>query len=344
LPDGNYAFMSAYLKGAEAKTVASDHISRLSKTASPRSVLEIIKDTDIGRFLEEMPIETFDDLDRYLWQYFDQCLEELERLKLMPADMRKILNTYRVKYDVINIKAVLLGISTGKKASVIPAGVIYSRGLLDELSRAAKVSDVIQVLIECNLGAYGSILGEYVAEEAKSKFLTEAKLDREYYQGLFNLSKGIQDGPLLANACGIIMDMANLQLVTRAIIEGIGSEAGELVISGGYMIPETVARDLLSHKLTDIPGMLGGTQYRDIAEEVVASYSRTKSITAVEEVIDKHRFQLLKGILSPRVMTPLMIVWYLIVKEVEIKNLRLVLKAAFDNIPVEEIKGYLVFS
>jgi len=36
--------------------------------------------------------------------------------------------------------------------------------------------------------------------------------------------------------------------------------------------------------------------------------------------------------------------WYLIVKESEIRNLRLVLKATFDNIPVEEIKGYLVFS
>jgi vacuolar-type H+-ATPase subunit C/Vma6 len=64
----------------------------------------------------------------------------------------------------------------------------------------------------------------------------------------------------------------------------------------------------------------------------------------VEEAIDKHKFRLLRELLSPRVMTPLMIVWYLIVKEVEIKNLRLVLKAAFDNIPVEEIKGYLVFS
>ena len=344
MPDAKYAFISAYLKSAEAKTVTSDQISRLPKTASPQDVLEIIRGADIGRFLEEVPVKTFDDSDKYLWQYFGQRLEELEWLKLMPADMRKILNTYRVKYDVINIKAVLLGISTGKKASVIPAGAIYSRGLLDELSGAAKVSDVIQVLIECNLGVYASILKEYVAEEAKSRFLTEAKLDREYYQSLLNVPKGIRDGPLLAKAFSIIMDMMNLQLVTRAIIEGIGPEAGEFVISGGYIIPEAVARDLLSHKLTDIPGKLGGTQYRDIAEEVVASYSRTKSITAVEEVIDKHKFRLLREILSPRVMTPLMIVWYLIVKEVEIKNLRLVLKAAFDNIPVEEIKGYLVFS
>ena len=344
MPDAKYAFISAYLKSAETKTVTSDQISRLPKTASPQDVLEAIKDTDIGKYLEEVPIKTFDDSDKYLWQYFGQRLEELEWLKLMPADMRKILNAYRMKYDVINIKVVLLGISTGKKAKVIPVGVIYSRGLLDEFSRAAEVSDVIKVLIECNLGAYASILREYVAGEAEPKFLTEAKLDREYHQSLLNLPKGIRDGPLLAKAFSIIMDMTNLQLVTRAIIEGIGPEAGELVISGGYIIPETVARDLLSHKLTDIPGILGGTQYRDVAEEVVASYNRTKSITAVEEVIDKHKFRLLKEMLSPRVMTPLMIAWYLIVKEVEIKNLRLVLKATFDNIPVEEIRGYLVFS
>ena len=344
MPDAEYAFMSAYLKGAEAKTVTSDQISSLPKTPSPQGVLGIIKDTDIGGFLEEVSIKTFDDWDKYLWQYLSQCLEELEGLKLMPIDMRKILNAYQVKYDVINIKVALLGISTDKRANMVPVGVINSRGLLDELSTAANVDGVMKVLNECDLGAYAAILGEYVAEEAKSRFLTEAKLDREYYQGLLNLSRDIQDGPLLAKACGIIMDMVNLQLISRALIEGIGPEAGELVIGGGYLIPETVARDLLSRKLTDMPGILGGTQYRDIAEEVAASYSKTKSITAVEEIIDRYRFQLLKGILSPRVMTPLMIVWYLILKEVEIKNLRLVLKAAFDNIPVDEIKGYLVFS
>jgi vacuolar-type H+-ATPase subunit C/Vma6 len=53
---------------------------------------------------------------------------------------------------------------------------------------------------------------------------------------------------------------------------------------------------------------------------------------------------LLKEMLSPRVLTPLVIAWYLIVKEIEIRNLRLVLKATFDTIPVEEIKEYLVFS
>jgi vacuolar-type H+-ATPase subunit C/Vma6 len=53
---------------------------------------------------------------------------------------------------------------------------------------------------------------------------------------------------------------------------------------------------------------------------------------------------LVKGILSPRVLSPLVIAWYLFLKELEMRNLRLILKAMFDNIPLEEIRQYLVLS
>lgn len=343
MADAKYAFISAYLKGAEAKIVTAEQINRLSKMASTHDVLETIRDTDIGKYLDEMSIKTFDDSDKYLWRYFGDCLERLEWFKPVPADIREILHAYIVKYDVLNIKAALQRISTGKKVSMIPVGIIYRHGLLDKLSQAEGVDGVIEVLTECKLGAYADILGEY-KEEAKSKFLTEANLDRKYYQSLLDLPKGIQDGPLLTKAFSILIDMTNLQLVNRAIIEGMGSEVGEFVISGGYMISDKVAKDLMLHKLAEIPTALESAQYRNIADEVVASYNRTKSVTVVEEVIDKHKFRLLKEMLSPRVMTPLMIVWYLIIKEIEIRNLRLVLKATFDNIAVEEIQDYLVFS
>lgn len=343
MTSAKYAFVSAYLKGAEAKILTSEHINRMSKTPSLQDVLEAVKDTDIGGYLEEAVIKTFDDADKYLWRYFGERLERLKGLKLVPADILKVLDAYIVKYDVLNIKASLQGIPTGKKANMIPVGVIHGHGLLDELSGAENVDAIKKVLVESKLGAYASVLEEYT-EGTKSKFLGEARLDRAYYANLLNMAKSIQDGFLLAKAFSIMIDMANLQLINRAIIEGIGSEADEFVISDGYMISDTVAKDLISHKLADIPGALGGTQYQGIAEEVVASYSRTKSVTAVEEVIDKHKFRLLREMLSPRVLTPLVVAWYLIVKESEIRNLRLVLKATFDNIPVEEIKDYLVFS
>jgi len=41
-------------------------------------------------------------------------------------------------------------------------------------------------------------------------------------------------------------------------------------------------------------------------------------------------------------MSPLIIVWYLILKEIEIKNLRLVFKAAFDGRSPEEVRDSVV--
>jgi V/A-type H+-transporting ATPase subunit C len=349
LPSAKYAFMSAYLKGAESKVLTSEHIDRMSRMSSVsdvasnvREVLEIIKDTDAGRYLAEALVKTFDDSERYLWYYFSDCLERLGRLKLVPDEVRRVLKAYTVKYDVINIKAALQAIAVGKKASLVPVGVIHAQGLLDELSRAEGISGIIGILRECRLGNYADILTEYSAEDKKSRFLTEAKLGGAYYDNLLKVSQNIPDGALLAKAFSIIIDMTNLALVSRALVEEIGSRASEVVIKGGYMISDRVARELLEHKLADLPGALGITQYREIAEEIVAGYGRTKTITVVEETVDRHRFRLLREMLSPRVLTPLVLAWYLIVKELEVRNLRLVLKATFDAVPVEEIREYLV--
>jgi len=81
---------------------------------------------------------------------------------------------------------------------------------------------------------------------------------------------------------------------------------------------------------------------REIASEVSTNYDKNKNITVVDEIIDKHKFRMLKEMLSPRVLSPLVMAWYLILKEVEIRNLRLVLKTIADGVPVQEIENYLV--
>ena len=340
--DTRYPFLSAYLKGEEARLVTSNHINRLSKVSSIQDILEVIKETDIGSYLEGVLVETFDDLDEHLWTYFGECLERLEWFKPVPADILKILKTYIVKYDVLNIKAALQGISTGKQARRIPIGAIHNFGLLDELSSAEDVDGIIELLTKCTLGNYASVLEECkINGEVESRLLAEARLDEEYYRNLLNMTKDIIDGAILSKAFGIIIDVKNLQVTLRAIITGTGPEAAKYIINGGYMLSSEAIKELLPLKLSDMPGRVEYL-YQNMAEEVVSSYDRTKSIAVVEEIIEKHKFKLSKEMLSPRVLSPLMIAWYLILKEIEIRNLRLILKAMFDNIPLKEIRNCLV--
>jgi len=338
-----YAFISAYLKGEETKIVTPDHIDRMAKASNIQDALETIRETDVGGYLEELIVRTFDDLDAYLWRYFAQRVNYVESFKFLPNDVLKVSRAYIAKYDILNIKAALQGISTGKKSRMIPVGIIHNSGLLDELPAAKNLDDIIELLIKCKLGGYVPVLEGYEIDGgAKSKLLIEAKLDGEYYKGMLDITKGIRDGAVFSKALGLIIDLTNLQIASRAIIEGIGPEAAECTIPGGYMITDKAIRDLLSFKLTDMPQRLQNPQYRHVAEEVLSSYENTKSITAVEKIIDKHKFRLLKQILSPRVLSPLVMAWYLILKEVEIRNLRLILKAIADGAATEEIKEYLV--
>ena len=343
MPDPRYAFISAYLKGEESKLLTSDHVDKMVTASNIQDALAIIRETDIGSYLEELPVKAFDDLDEYLWRYFAQRIRYIESFKFLPKDILKLSRAYIVKYDVFNIKAALQGISTGKKGRMIPVGIIPNNGLLDELSHAENTDEIVKLLEKCKLGNYIPALEGYKVDGGmKSKVIAEARLDGEYYESMLNIAKDMKDGGVLVKAFGIIIDLINLQIASRAIIEGMGREAIEYTIAAGYMLPGKVVAEFLSLKLSDMARRLENTQYQDVANEVSSSYDRTKSITAVEEIIDKHKFRLLKEILAPRVLSPLVMAWYLILKEIEIRNLRLILKTIVDGMPLEGIKGYLV--
>jgi len=341
--DPRYAFISACLKGEEPKTITPEHIDRMMAASDLQDALATIRDTDIGSYLEELPVRTFDDLDECLWRYLAQRIRYVESFKFLPGDILKISRAYVTKYDVSNIKAALQRISGAERAVMIPVGIINANSLLDELSNAENVDDIIRLLIQCKLGDFVPALEQYKTEaSAKSKLLVETKLEGQYYKDMLNMARGIKDGSVLAMALGLMIDLTNLQIACRAIIEGIGADAAEFLIAGGYRIPDKTIRESLPLKMADIPERLEDSQYQEIAGEVSAAYERTESITAVDEIIDKHKFGMLRDILSPRVLSPLVMAWYLILKEIEIRNLRLIIKTIVDGVPSQGIENCLV--
>jgi V/A-type H+-transporting ATPase subunit C len=344
LPSTSYAFATAYLKGEEARLITSEHVERMLSAANIQGVLEIIKDTDIGSYLIEVNPISFEDIDQSLWVYLGRCLEGF---RMLPAEVLKILSAYRVKYDILNVKAALWGVTTGRRARMIPVGALHSCGLLDRLANAENLDDIIEPLTRCNLGNYADILREHeqqMNEGTRSRLQVDARLDNEYYRNMRVVARESGDAPVFAKALGIVIDLTNLQIISRAIIEGIGPEAVDYAIGGGTMLSSAIITELLSLKLSDVLEKLDDIQYRYVAEEIFSGYDSTKNIAVVAEIIDGHKFRLIKEILAPRVLSPIMMLYYLILKEAEIRNLRLILKAMFDGIPLGETKNYLVLA
>lgn len=339
-----YPFISAYLLGEESKVITHEHLNRMSRASSVQDVLGVISETDIGNYFEKAPVNSFGDIDEYLWRYFDERLRLLEWFKLIPSDVLKLVKAYIVKYDVLNIKAALEGITTGKKARSLPIGIIYNYRLLDELFSAQDVDSVVRLLNKCKMKEYASIIEGYKIDGGiDSSLLSQSGLDSVYYKNLLEITKKVNDGSKIAEALGIMIDMTNLQVIIRAIISGTGVEAADSIIAGGSVISEEVGRELLALKLNDLPGKLKDTLYYTAVGEIVNSYIGNKNIGVIGVIIDKHKAELTKEILSRNLMSLSVVAWYLILKEFEIRNLRLILKAMVNNLSVEEIKNSLVF-
>jgi len=345
LSDPRYSFISAYLKGEEAKTVTQEHLNRLPKSPEVDDVMTAIDGTDIVDFLTEFTFTSFDEIDGTLSRYLGHCVTRLHAFRFIPDDILKVLNAYTDRYDVLNIKAALQRLTSGSKARVIPIGAIHDSALLDNLLMVENTEGIVEILDKCGLSEYAAIVKDFKAEESKkSRLDVESQLDGAYYRNLFATARKIKDGFIFTKAIGTIVDMTNLQVIIRAILSGAGMEALGNVIPEGYLLPGSATKELLPLKLNDLAGRIDNTTYRDVVENVVNNYGKTQSIMAVSETIDKYKLELLRGTLSSRIMSPLMVLWYLLLKETEIRNLRLVFKAVYDEVPIEDIKEYLVYA
>jgi vacuolar-type H+-ATPase subunit C/Vma6 len=85
-----YAFISACLKGEEPKTVTSEHIDKMMTAPNLQDALATIRETDIGSYLEELPVKDFDYLDECLWGYLVQRIRYVESFKFLPKEIPEV--------------------------------------------------------------------------------------------------------------------------------------------------------------------------------------------------------------------------------------------------------------
>ncbi|NLE09489.1 MAG: V-type ATPase subunit [Dehalococcoidales bacterium] len=345
MPGIGYAFISAYLKGEEARIVKSEHFRALEKAPNYQDAVEIIRDTDVGTFLEGLDIKTFDELDQQLWVYLGQCLETIQWFKNIPVEARTILDTYVTKYDIQNIKTAIQNILTGARTPGIPAGTIFHNGYLDNLVRSANLNDVVTIVNDCGMADYAVILDQYKTEDGFQKeILTDTGLENLYFSKLINTAKKVKDSAALLKVFYTLIDMTNLQIVLRAVLGDSNTNASGKVIEGGYMLSDQLLKEILVQKAGDVSSKIESSVFRGLADEILTSFEKDHNISIIDELIDKFKFKTISDTLSPVNMSPAVVIWYIFCKETELRNVRLILKATLDNIPSEAIRSYLVYS
>ena len=313
----------------------------LQRSASLKDALEAMKNTDIGEYLWEQPIHEVKDVDAALWRYLETCFDRLDRFSL-PRDIARLMEIYLKKHDILNTKIALRSAVTDETTAMAPLGTIHRQGRLDELSRAESIQDICDTLVKSSLSEYTAILESIKDMDQRSLIEGEVGLDNRYHRFLMESLSSMDDGDIMTKALGILIDTTNLQVLFRAVLGQRTAALGDLFLSGGYMLSEALLREFLSLKPTDIVTRLESTEYHPMAQDMIKAYEKEGVITTVDRTIDRHKYRLLRDLLSPRALSPCNLLWYLLLKELEVRNVRLILKTLMDGISPSEIREYLV--
>jgi vacuolar-type H+-ATPase subunit C/Vma6 len=116
----------------------------------------------------------------------------------------------------------------------------------------------------------------------------------------------------------------------------------DAAVEGGFSISREVTRELAGMKVAELSARLANTPHGAAATEIAAEWTRGGSAAVVEDVLSRHRFVLLRDALAMRLLSPVLVAWYLTLKETEARTVRLLLKAKFDELPEERVRESLV--
>jgi vacuolar-type H+-ATPase subunit C/Vma6 len=339
--DPRTPFMTALLKSQQERLVSRDRIEGLGPVRDVGELVGALRATHIGAWLEGARWRDAAERDLVLWRYLAETVGKIELRRFFPPDARRFSRAYLFKHDIGNVKAVMQGLALQGEPRLLPIGVLHAKRRLEVLAEARNLEQVEDVLTRAGLRPVALIVRAFdPAGSRAARRAVEVALDAYYYSSLRHVASRLGAGHVLDAACGLMLDLANLSILCRWLIARArgepGAEAGAvradaLFIPGGQLLDEREWVDATAHGLAELPRRLRHELHRRAAAEVLAAWERSGSVAVVDEVMERHRLAALHELLAPQVAPALVMAWFLVVKEIELRNVRLALTAVEDG-------------
>lgn len=321
-----YLNPSARVRARKGRLFDEKQISEIVETNDIEEVENYLKGVpEYADVLEEYPLDKALDVERA--NTYDLVA------RLAPKDIKAPFAVMSKKADIDNIKSLLTAKEVGYDAEetkelLIPCGSLYSD--LESLADAETVTDVITGLDNTE---YAGVLEDALPQYENTKMILslESALDK-YYLGKLLRSTDVpsdENKQILYSYIGTQVDVANLKLIIRAKEDGLDYDAiAHYILDEGYQLREWKLKDLMeSPDVTNVISGLEGTKYAESLTDVMTVYNETGSVAVFEKALNAYASDYAKSLATKKPLGIGPIIGYLIQKENEIKNLKIIARA-----------------
>lgn len=269
-------------------------------------------------------------------------------MRISSYELGLLIREYAKRKDIEDIKTVLRGkfTNTGEKTilnSITAAGTL-SYDFFVSLLKRESVEDILKNNMIMDFSLLKGSLKDF--DEKKSLVSIENAFDKYYYSHLIQFS-GIlpKEGALFRNFLLKEVEILNILTLLRLKRAKLGKDAVKdfLILFGDKLKDSKMMALAGLEDLEELSKALSKTEYKNIIAKGIGEFKKNSSLIALEAELYKY---LLKQSILFMHQHPLsidVILGYMFAKDIEVRNLKIIVRGRQLGLSEEFIEGQLIF-
>ena len=266
-------------------------------------------------------------------------------IRISPNDLETLIREYAKRKDIEDIKTIIRGKFTNADEKLIMNSVTAAGTLsLEFISELIKKNSVEEILKSNRIVDYSLLSrGLLFLKEKNNLAMIENALDRYYYNSLIDFSKQLpREGALfrdfLVKEVEVIDILAMLRLKKSKI-----QKIGEFIITAHGLINPKIKGMADLDDLDSLLKALEETEYKNAIGKGIEDFRNTGSLITLETELYKYLLRKAALLLHQHPLSVDVILGYMLAKDIEVRNLKLLVKGKQLGLSDEFIEKQLVY-
>jgi V/A-type H+-transporting ATPase subunit C len=325
--DTSFAYAVGRIRALETRLLDRSKLERMIDAASADEAIKILAETDYGSAVAELA--AVHDFEEILQREMALTLAELEKM----SPQKDLIALMRLRYDVLNLKILLKAKYLQVKAELLlPLGTV-PLSTLQAMVDEERFRDLPGPL----RSALDRIMEEFPL--TRDPQMIDLALDRVLFEQLMAEAARLQS-PFLKGLFARQIDLINLKTFIRVKRMERDRDFFKKAVLPGGRLPLDRLISLFDEPLDALHGQLSRTDYATLIEEGVRGWMEKGSSALLEKLADDYiTTYLQRGKRSAFGPEPL--IGYLWAKEIEVKNIRLILVGKINKLSADAIRERL---
>lgn len=335
LKNKEYPYTYARVMAMKGKLFGRNDYDKLQKM----TVSEIIKFLSDGEYKKEIEkyavIKSGPELADYalLLNTSNTCLK---LKKISEPEVVKLIDAYLIRNDINNLKIILRGLQTGEDKEKIKDNLFYAtvnnKNFFINILNCDNVKKAINRLTFLSKSKLKFSID--MIDQGNNLMYVENLLDHYMYDKIIETTKKLEGSDsIILDYLNAEVEAINLKVLLRMKHEKENSKN----IIPLLIKPKRNTLKLVENSYDEIINYLEKTRFKS-----VFSGKEKTDLVSVESLIDKGMIMTVIRLLRQKPLSAEIIFGYLLAKEAEMRNIRLIIKAKDFSLPNEFIEKQLV--